>query len=184
MSLENQTTWTCGECLTIYEFKSPFDGDMPDDWFCIEDRGCHYVVCSLKCLKDFVRTYENGVEPTDPVRASASAASTPQEANPRCVRCGGPHPFDTVVPSVRWNAVIREAGWADYLCATCVLTAFARAGQSFTAQLWGDEFDGLSVVITIGGQPAIDAALVSEENTKLRADVAELRAALASQPSE
>lgn len=96
---------------------------------------------------------------------------------PRCARCGGPHPFDTTVPSVRWNAVIRAHGLAEYLCLTCIVRAFAKSGESFTATLWGDGFGGLPISVAINGRQAQDAAAISEENTALRSSLFAIRAA-------
>lgn len=97
-------------------------------------------------------------------------------AQGKCAGCGGPHPFDTSVPSVVWNAVIRRSGLADYLCATCILKAFVQAGQSFTAVLWSDEFNGLPIEVRIREQVALDAQSVQDENNTLRASLAACRA--------
>lgn len=73
--------------------------------------------------------------------------------NPPCLLCGGPHPFDTTVPSDTWNRVIRAQGLPEYLCTTCIIRAFALAGVSFTAELWSariDQFAGLPIAVTIG----------------------------------
>jgi hypothetical protein len=94
------------------------------------------------------------------------------EENPPCRGCGGPHPFDTVVPSVRWNAVIRKAGLPDYLCLTCIVSAFVRAGESFTAELVGEEHPFEPIEVRTRGQYAIDAQALSRENTELRAQLA------------
>ena len=101
---------------------------------------------------------------------------TSPQINPPCARCGGPHPFDTTVPSVRWNEVIRANGWVDYLCLTCIVTAFAAlsARRSFTATLWSGRFDGLEIEVRIGGAVAIDAAALSRDNTELRHALDEL----------
>lgn len=96
------------------------------------------------------------------------------EIAPPCARCGGPHPFDTSVPSVVWNAVIRKAGLPEYLCATCILRSFAMSNVSFTATLWGDRLDGVPIEVRILGAVALDAAAVSAENTALRVQVREL----------
>lgn len=64
-------------------------------------------------------------------------------ARPPCAGCGGPHPFDTVVPNGDWNRVVRGAGLADYLCLGCIVGAFARAGEGLVAELWGPEGSGL-----------------------------------------
>ena len=54
----NIEQWRCGECPKTLDFELSYDGDMPEGWFRIEDRASHYVVCSVECLKNFVRTYE------------------------------------------------------------------------------------------------------------------------------
>jgi hypothetical protein len=85
-----------------------------------------------------------------------------------CALCGGPHDFDTSVPSVVWNAVIRTRDLPDYLCTTCIVREFVRARQGFTAQLWNEEFNGVSIEVVVEGQAAQDAALVQAENNSLR----------------
>ncbi len=90
-------------------------------------------------------------------------------AQPPCSLCGGPHPFDTTVPSVRWNEVIRAAGLPDYLCLTCIVRVFVEAGQSFTADLVGGPFHCVPIEIRVRSKDAIDAQALSEENNKLRA---------------
>lgn len=62
-----------------------------------------------------------------------------------CGGCGGPHEYDTSVPSPLWNRVVREQGLSDYLCASCIVKVFARARTSFTAELYGPELDGPQV---------------------------------------
>lgn len=89
--------------------------------------------------------------------------------NPSCSGCGGPHPFDTSMPSVVWNAVIRARDLPEYLCLTCIVREFARQRQSFTATLWGDEFSGVPIEVRVDNQPARDAHLVGEENSSFRA---------------
>ena len=85
-----------------------------------------------------------------------------------CGGCGGPHRFDTSVPSVVWNAVIRKKGLSEYLCLGCVVREFVREGRSFTATLWGDGLGGIPIEIRINSQPARDADEVGEENIALR----------------
>lgn len=92
---------------------------------------------------------------------------------PTCSGCGGPHRFDTGVPSVLWNQVIRGQGLPDYLCAACVVREFAKAGVSFTAQLYGDGFSGLNIEVRVNGVEAQDAARINDENTALRVAVSE-----------
>ena len=104
-------------------------------------------------------------------RIETQRALRSPEDNPPCGSCGGPHPFDTVVPSVVWNAVVRAKALSEYLCTTCIVREFAKAGLSFTATLWGGDFHGLELELRIGGQAAEDAARISEENTALRAEL-------------
>jgi hypothetical protein len=98
-----------------------------------------------------------------------------------CALCGGPHDFDTSVPSVIWNQVIRAKGLPDYLCTACIVREFVREGQSFTAELWNEEFNGVPIEVIINGQIAKDAALIQEENNALRnrlSETAEILTAL------
>ena len=88
----------------------------------------------------------------------------------------GPHRFDTTVPSVLWNRVIRARGDNEYLCTTCIVRAFARAGVSFTAVLYGDDFPGgLPIAVEINGALAVAAYELGEQNNTLRAALDELR---------
>ena len=98
------------------------------------------------------------------------------EKNPPCGLCEGPHPFDTTVPSVVWNRVIRARDLPDYLCLTCIVRAFVAAGESFTAELIGVAIETTALEIRINNRDARDAVLVSEENTVLRARIRELEA--------
>lgn len=98
----------------------------------------------------------------------------PLDAPPMCAGCGGPHPFDTTIPSPIWNRVIRGAGLPDYLCLTCIVQAFAVAGEGFTAQLWGPEFSGLPIEVLVNGQGARSAAALSEENTTFRSTLSKI----------
>jgi hypothetical protein len=86
----------------------------------------------------------------------------------KCGGCGGPHRFDTSVPSVIWNEVIRRKGLSEYLCTSCVLREFVREGQSFTAELYGDGMSGVPVEFRVSGQVAVTAAKVNDENNTLR----------------
>lgn len=90
----------------------------------------------------------------------------PSVANPPCERCGGPHPTDTIVPSIRWNAVVRRyrTDDADYLCSACIIQDFVTRGESFTADI-----DGMPFEVLVNNQPSRDALDLSEENTRLRA---------------
>jgi hypothetical protein len=107
----------------------------------------------------------------DRVREWFTAPVLHADSSAACGGCGGPHPFDTSVPSVRWNAVIRSQELDEYLCLTCIVKAFAQCGESFTATLWGGEFNGLPIEVVINGKNATDAAAISDENTSLRAQL-------------
>ena len=98
------------------------------------------------------------------------------EKNPPCGLCGGPHPFDTTVPSVVWNRVVRAQELPDYLCLTCIVRAFVAAGESFTAELIGVAIETTALEVRINSRDAKDAVAVSEENTALRAHIQELEA--------
>lgn len=90
-------------------------------------------------------------------------------SNPACSLCGGPHPFDTSVPSVVWNRTIRSRGLPEYLCLTCIVTVFACLGESFTAELIGGPFSGgVPIEVCVRGHVANDAARIQEENNRLR----------------
>lgn len=102
---------------------------------------------------------------------SSESADGPNSA---CALCGGPHDFDTSVPSAVWNRVIRAKGLPEYLCTTCIVREFVRAGEGFTAQLWNEEFYGTTIEVVIDGKNANDAALVSDENTAYRVRIEEL----------
>ena len=91
-----------------------------------------------------------------------------------CGGCGGPHRFDTSVPSVLWNRVVRAQGLSDYLCLPCIVRAFAKAGVSFPATLWGDGFDGLPIAVEINGAVSTAAREVSEQNNHLRGALSEI----------
>lgn len=85
-----------------------------------------------------------------------------------CGLCGGPHRFDTSVPSALWNAVVRARGLPDYLCTTCVVEAFATANASFPAELYGAGFHGLPLSVEVNGAASRAAALLNDENARLR----------------
>ncbi len=95
--------------------------------------------------------------------------------NPPCGLCGGPHPFDTTVPSVIWNRIVRAQGLPDYLCLTCIVRAFVAAKESFTAELIGINIATTAIEVRVDSRDARDAVLVSEENTELRAALAAAR---------
>lgn len=99
--------------------------------------------------------------------------------NPPCALCGGPHDFDTSVPSAVWNRVIRTKGLPEYLCTTCIVREFVKDGEGFTAQLWNEEFYGVPIEMIVNGKNANDAALVSDENTAYRVRIEKLETALA-----
>lgn len=94
-----------------------------------------------------------------------------QPATPPCAMCRAPYQFDTTIPSRVWNRVVRSRGLPEYLCTTCIVKVFAEAGESFTATLWGGKFNGLAIDLRVNWKRAQDAALVSEENTRLRVQI-------------
>jgi hypothetical protein len=95
-----------------------------------------------------------------------------------CQGCGGVYRFDTSVPSVLWNRVIRAQGLPEYLCTACILRAFAKAGVSFTAELCGDEFDRLPIEFTINGAESTAVLEVQDENNDLRCSLRDVEAKL------
>jgi hypothetical protein len=121
--------------------------------------------------------YEDFVELV--TRRDAALAEGDARPADRCQGCGGRYDFDTSVPSAVWNEVIRGGGFPDYLCASCILAAFVKAGRSFTATLWGEPFSGIPVEVKINGRGALDAEAVSAENNALRIQVRELTDQLA-----
>lgn len=71
----------------------------------------------------------------------------------RCGECGGHYRFDTTINSDLWNRVIRNGGperQSEFLCTACIVRAFALVGESFDAELFGDEFNGVPVSVRIG----------------------------------
>lgn len=88
-----------------------------------------------------------------------------------CAGCGGPHQFDTSVPSPLWNQVIRTKGLPEFLCTTCIVREFVRAGVSFSATLWSVEhnFRGLPISVSVGGNIDWTVARLMDENAELRA---------------
>lgn len=95
-----------------------------------------------------------------------------------CAQCGGPHDFDTSVPSVVWNRVIRAQRLPEYLCTTCIVREFAKRGEGFTATLWSEEFNGVPIEVGVNTARANVAAEISDENTSLRQQVKELQGEL------
>ncbi len=132
------------------------------------------VMKRLQNAEAAARCYPGGpdevADTIDSRRAKLPAGHLP------CGGCGGPHRFDTTVPSAAWNAVIRAAGLSDFLCTTCIVEHFVTAGISFTAQLWSTEpdFYGVPIEVRVRGEVAQTAALVSEENTALRYERSQL----------
>ena len=109
--------------------------------------------CGTKDNEVFTMFYNlPGHEPVVITYGDLRKMADTERASPRCSGCGGPHLFDMSVPSDAWNRVIRGNGYPDYLCASCILAAFARNRESFTATLWNDTFDGLPVSFVIGAK--------------------------------
>ena len=114
------------------------------------------------------------IDPTTWTKADKSDEKIKGSANPPCQYCYGPHRFDTSIPSVTWNRVIRAAGLPDYLCVSCIVEEFAKIQEGFTAELSGEQLNKVPVEFRIGGEAAKDAADLSAENTKLRATISEI----------
>lgn len=68
-----------------------------------------------------------------------------------CQECGGLYRYDTTIDNPTWNRVIRARGLPEFLCAACIVRHFALAGESFTAELWGEDepFSGLRVKVIV-----------------------------------
>jgi hypothetical protein len=97
-----------------------------------------------------------------------------------CDGCGGVYRFDTSIPSALWNKVIRASGaerGGEYLCAACIVRAFVKAGESFTAELSSEEFHGDRIEVTINGVSTGAVALLNDENNALRVRIRELELA-------
>jgi hypothetical protein len=86
-------------------------------------------------------------EAAEGVKAGGKAAVPP------CAGCGGPHAFDTSIPSEAWNRVIRASGLSDYLCMSCIVQAFVKAGEGFKAALWSEELNGVLIEVVIQRPP-------------------------------
>lgn len=125
-----------------------------------------------------------GEEKAERGRALAGAETVhsieqgPKRVNPPCAECEGPHPFDTTIPSPTWNRIIRGGSHADYLCATCILSAFVLAGEGFTAELFGKDFDGVPIEVRVRSVEAQTARDLGNENTQLRVELADAREAI------
>lgn len=91
----------------------------------------------------------------------------------KCGKCAGPYRYDTSVPSVLWNRVVRAKGGSEYLCASCVLEAFAAAGVGFAAELYGGGFHGLPIAVAIDSEDAQVAKQIQDENNQLRFELRE-----------
>jgi hypothetical protein len=91
---------------------------------------------------------ENGY--TQDTRSAAPVVERAKAENPPCGRCGGIHPFDTVIPNDLWNSVVRAHGVSEYLCLSCIVEVFNLHGMGFTAELWGGSFHGLPIEVRIG----------------------------------
>lgn len=103
---------------------------------------------------------------------STSTVDGPDHTAGVCQGCGGAYRFDTVVPSPIWNRVIRARELPEYLCTTCIVRAFAGAGESFDATLWGDTFDGLPMSVAFNGSSADTITALESDNTALRRQLA------------
>jgi hypothetical protein len=89
-----------------------------------------------------------------------------------CQGCGGRYRFDTSIDSQLWNAIIRANNLPEYLCAACIVREFVKRGEGFAATLWGDEFNGTQITVTIGNVHASTEGAQRDE--LLRRDNAEI----------
>jgi hypothetical protein len=105
-------------------------------------------------VRGFLAVPPEGVTPQEMIKENQPISLTEQPPL-KCEGCGGPHRFDTSVPSVVWNEVIRARGLSDFLCTNCILEAFAKAGKSFTAQLYGEGLNGLPMEFRINSLDAL-----------------------------
>lgn len=140
-----QTPWRCSKCVA----------------------GNH-----LECLRHLRCDCPCHTDELDALIAAAETdlAVTRGEDEARCNGCGGAYRFDTSLPSVVWNRIMRVNGEGpELLCAACIILAFVKAGESFTAELFGAGFTGVPIEVRINGAAATDAALIQGENNQLRA---------------
>lgn len=98
---------------------------------------------------------------------------TQEQRDPPCGICGGPCLFDTVIPSPVWNQVIRANELPEYLCAACIIQQFAKRDVSFACELWGAEFNGLTLAVHVNNRRARYGKLLSDANTDLRRRLSE-----------
>jgi hypothetical protein len=73
----------------------------------------------------------------------------------KCAGCGGEYRYDISIASTLWNRVIREGGperEGELLCGACILRAFVKAGQSFSAVLSGDDMNGTMIHVEVNGR--------------------------------
>jgi len=74
----------------------------------------------------------------------------------QCQGCGGIYRFDTTIDSETWNRVIRANGLPEFLCSACIIREFVRRGEGFTATLWGEEFNGTEITVSLAQRAAIE----------------------------
>jgi hypothetical protein len=175
---------TCGlsELLALIAAPAttPSDDQLREWWQAVQGT---YAGLTGPLVRFAARVWEEAQQQTRWVRAQrdvaeARLAEREQAGTPPCGGCGGPHPFDTSIPSVLWNEVVRPSGGSDYLCATCILRLFAAAGRGFVAELYGEGFHGLPIEVTVNGEAAQAAAKIQDENNLLRHQLREANAQL------
>lgn len=97
--------------------------------------------------KDFHWKYGQ-VDCEPAIRNAPFPADSQKWLENRCQECGGPHSFDISVPSDQWNAVIRAKGLPEFLCLTCIVQEFVKAGKDLSAELWGESFNGTPITVS------------------------------------
>jgi hypothetical protein len=121
-------------------------------------------------------------DPIAPLRAEDDDAITrlkEPDIAPPCNMCHGPYQFDTTIPSPIWNRVVRAQNLPEYLCLTCIVKVFAKDSQSFTAQLWGDDFNGTPIEVRVAYRAANSVAALEHENNELRLKIAQMESTIA-----
>lgn len=89
----------------------------------------------------------------------------------KCQLCGGPHEFDTSIPSQLWNKIIRKNKFPDTLCASCIIKIFTIYKQSFIATLWSDSLNGIPIEVKVKGK---DAEILKESQEHLLNQIGDL----------
>lgn len=137
----------------------------------------HEVAALRQGLDDLKNGRIHTLDEIDRELALPALGAAPPALDPAdfCSMCHGPYRFDTSIPSVVWNRVVRAQNLPEYLCLSCILKTFVAAGKSFTAELSGDGFHGEAIAVEINGLAVSDVAEIQQENNLLRRELAALR---------